>query len=73
MLERYYLYSTRGGSLVRAQVSHAPYRYRKAELPVASAIPARLDGFTEITDSPMHTCFVDGFDVQVYATEKVPS
>jgi len=71
LLERYYLFSVRGESLVRGQVSHSPYQYRLAEVPIYSALPARLDGFTELADSPMHTCFVDGFDVKVYATQEV--
>ncbi|MFN2507617.1 MAG: YqjF family protein [Chthoniobacterales bacterium] len=69
LLERYYLYAVRGGSLLRAQVSHAPYRYRAAEVERCSALPARLDGFDELPDTPMHTCFVDGFDVKVYGTQ----
>lgn len=71
LLDRYYLYAVRGNSLVRAQVSHERYQYRAAEAPACSAIPARLDGFTELPDAPMHACFVDGFDVQIYATAPI--
>ncbi|MFL6583675.1 MAG: YqjF family protein [Chthoniobacterales bacterium] len=71
LLDRYYLFSVRGDSLLREQVSHERYRYRNAEVPGCSAVPARLDGFTGLEDAPMHTCFVDGFDVKVYATECV--
>ncbi|HEY0368800.1 MAG TPA: DUF2071 domain-containing protein [Chthoniobacterales bacterium] len=70
-LERYYLFAARAGSLVRGQVSHAPYRPRAADVQMSSALPAHLDGFSEILDAPEHACFVDGFDVKVYATEKV--
>ncbi|HSH38294.1 MAG TPA: DUF2071 domain-containing protein [Chthoniobacterales bacterium] len=71
VLERYYLFARRGSALVRAQVAHAPYRFREAEVETFSTVPAHLDGFTEINGTPMHTCFVDGLDVNVYATQKV--
>src|SRR4051812_14045967 len=68
LLERYYLYSVRSGTLIRSQVSHVPYRFRVAEVEHGSAAPARLDGFSEIPDAAEHACFVDGFDVKVYGT-----
>jgi hypothetical protein len=71
LLQRFYLYARRAGSLIRGQVSHVPYRPRPAELELASALPARLDGFTELTDRPEHVCHEDGFDVNIYATEKI--
>ena len=71
LLERYYLFARRGGSLVRAQVAHAPYRFRDAELEEFSILPAQLDGFGEISGPPMHVCVSDGFDVNSYATEKI--
>jgi uncharacterized protein len=67
LLERYYLYSQRDGSLVRSQVSHAPYRFRKSEVETSSSLPAQLSGFT-LPDHAPKGCFVDGFDVDVYAT-----
>lgn len=70
-LQRYYLFARRAGSLVRGQVSHVPYRPRRAEVEIASAVPARLDGFGELADTPEHVCFEDGFDINVYATEKI--
>lgn len=71
LLERYYLFARRGGSLVRGQVSHAPYRPRDAEVQLSSALPARLDGFSELPDAPEHVCYVDGFDVNIHATERI--
>jgi uncharacterized protein YqjF (DUF2071 family) len=70
LLERYYLYSHAGGDtpLLRGQVSHAPYRYRGVELETWSAVPLHLDGFSDITAPPDHSCYVDGFEVKVYAT-----
>ena len=71
LLERYYLYAVRFGSLLRAQVSHAPYRYRGAGVSTWSPIPAQLDGFPEVVDNPGHSCFVDALDVRIYATQKL--
>ena len=71
VLERYYFFAQRGGSLVRAQVAHAPYRYREAEVAEYSTIPAQLDRFPKIGDPPMHACVSEGFDVNAYATEKI--
>jgi uncharacterized protein len=71
VLERYYLFAERAGTLVRGQVLHERYRYREANLVECSTLPAQLDGFTEITGAPMHACFVDGFDVKVYGTQKI--
>ena len=71
LLERYYLFAVRGESLLREQVSHERYKFRDAEVPVCSGLPARWDGFAEVDDSPVHRCFVDGFDVKVFATQTV--
>jgi uncharacterized protein YqjF (DUF2071 family) len=67
LLERYYLYSKRDGSLVRSQVSHAPYRLRKTDIETSSSLPAQLSGFI-LPDHAPQACFVDGFDVEVHAT-----
>lgn len=71
LLDRYYLYAVRRGSLLRAQVSHERYRYRAAQVDELSLIPAHLDGLTELTGAPLHQCFVDGFDVAIYRTQKL--
>ena len=71
LLDRYYLFSVRGESLLREQVSHERYKLRDAEVPVCSGSPARWDGFAELNDRPQHQCFVDGFDVKVYGTQTV--
>lgn len=71
VLERYYLFAKRGSSLVRGQVAHAPYRFRKVHVEEFSTAPAHLDGFSEISGAPMHMCYVDGFEVNVYATAKI--
>jgi uncharacterized protein YqjF (DUF2071 family) len=73
LLERYYLFAFRAntGVLRRAQVAHAPYQIRDVDVAEFSAIPAQLDGFSEITRAPDHMCIVDGFDVNVFAPERV--
>jgi uncharacterized protein len=72
LLERYYLFAVRRGTMLRAQISHAPYRYRAVEVPEFSTLPARLDGFTAFRGEPAaHACFVDGFDVDIYGADKV--
>ena len=73
LMERYYLFAYRrsGGTLFRGQVSHVPYRYRDVELSLLSDIPARLDGFRNLDDSPDHVCVCDGFDVKIFAQEKI--
>jgi uncharacterized protein YqjF (DUF2071 family) len=70
LLERYYLYAVRFGSLLRAQVTHAPYRYSQARVEEWSSVPARLDEFAEVSDDPVHTCHVEGLDVAIYGTQK---
>ena len=73
LLERYYLFAYRPAihSLFRSQITHAPYLYRDVEVPQLSRIPARLDGFTDLDESPDHVCMCDGFDVKIFAQEKV--
>lgn len=71
LLERYYLFAKRGASLVRAQVAHPPYRFRAAEVPELSHIPAQLEGFLELTGPPVHTCMSEGVDVKIYGTKKI--
>ena len=75
LLERYYLFAYRRkkSSLMRLQVGHAPYRFRSADVAEFSALPAQLDGFSEISRPPEHECVVDGFDVNIFAHEQVDS
>jgi uncharacterized protein YqjF (DUF2071 family) len=68
-LERYYLFAVRRGRLLRAQVAHAPYRYRAADVPEFATLPALLDGFSDLATEPVHSCFVDGFDVEIYGAD----
>ena len=71
LLERYYFYAVRFGSLLRAQVAHNPYRYTPATVAVWSPIPVQLDGFVEICEPPSHACHVTGLDVKICGTQKL--
>ena len=72
LLERYYLFARRSsGALSRAQVGHTPYRHRPVDVAEYSTIPAQLDGFTDLSGEPVHKCFVDGFEVNVFAQEMI--
>jgi uncharacterized protein YqjF (DUF2071 family) len=73
LLERYYLFAYRraAGTLFRGQVSHVPYRYHDVEVPQLSDIPAKLDGFRDLDESPDYVCVADGLDVKIFAQEKV--
>ena len=71
LLERYYLFARHRSALVRGQVAHLPYQFREAELLNWSAHPAELDGYGEITGEPMHVCYVDGLDVNIYAPARM--
>src|SRR5436190_924345 len=73
LLERYYLFASRPANrtLLRGQIAHASYQLRDAEVVQFSALPAQLDGFSEISDPPDHVCLVDGFDVNIFGQEKI--
>src|SRR5262249_23124457 len=66
LLERYYLFARRGSALVRAQVSHPPYRFREAKVHSYSTLPATWDGVTLPENQPDHQCYVDGLEVKIY-------
>ena len=71
LVERYYLFAMRRGSLIRGQVAHQPYAIRDAEVQEWSAEPAHLDGFGGIADEPVHICYADAVDVNIYAAEEI--
>jgi uncharacterized protein YqjF (DUF2071 family) len=70
-LERYYFFALRGRSLVRAQVSHAPYRYRRSKVTSYSTLPVEWNGLPALAIPPDHQCFVDSLEVKIFATKKV--
>lgn len=71
LLERYHLYSLRGGKLLRGTVAHEPYAFRAARLDGFSALPAGLAGFDGLTAPPHHVCHADGVDVRILGLERV--
>jgi len=75
LLERYYLYARpSSGTLLRGRVSHRPYRYRDADVPDLSSLPAENNGFSQCTGAaPHHACLDEGFDVTIYRPTQVSS
>ena len=71
LVERYYLLAMRRGSLIRGQVAHQPYAIRDAEVQEWSPEPAHLDGFGELADEPVHICYAEAVDVNIYALEPI--
>lgn len=71
LLERYHLYSIRGGQLLRGTVAHAPYRFREAQVEDFSVVPATVAGFTDLPAAPSHICHSDGVDVRILGLERL--
>lgn len=71
LLERYHLYSRRGGKLLRGTVAHEPYAFRTARLDTFSVLPAELAGFDGLSAPPSHACHADGVDVRILGLERV--
>ena len=71
LLERYHLYSVRGGKIFRGTVAHQPYEFREAQLDDFSTIPATQAGFEYLPDPPGHVCHADGVDVRILGLERV--
>ena len=71
LLERYHLYSVRGGRLLRGTVAHEHYRFREAQVEDFSVVPATMAGFTDLPAVPRHVCHSDGVDVRILGLERV--
>ena len=54
-----------------AGVKHEPYIFRDVHVEKWSSAPLQQDGLITEESAPIHQCFVDGFHVEVYGTEKV--
>ncbi len=72
LLERYHLYSSRGGQLYRGTVAHQPYEFRDANVDQFSTIPATLAGFENLAPQPRHICHADGVAVRILGLERLP-
>ena len=68
LLERYYFFARHHHSLVRAQVNHLPYEYRRANVTSYSVLPIIWNDLPEPLTPPDHQCFVDGLEVKIYGT-----
>ena len=71
LLERYHLYSSRGGQLFRGTVAHSPYEFRAAKVEELSVFPATLAGFGNLAPEPRHTCSADGVAVRILGLERL--
>jgi len=71
LLERYHLYSVRGGKILRGTVAHEPYEFREAQLDDFSTVPATQAGFELLPDPPDHVCHADGVDVRILGLERI--
>ncbi len=71
LLERYVLYSERGGRLFRGRVHHAPYEARTATLHHMEESLAAAAGLPGLSGDPafVHAC--DGVDVEMFALAPV--
>ncbi len=72
LLERYFLYSARGGRLFRGQVAHEPYLYGGTQVTELATLPADQAGFTGLPAKPQHTCRSPGVDVRILGLERLP-
>ncbi|MBS1718744.1 MAG: DUF2071 domain-containing protein [Armatimonadetes bacterium] len=69
LVERYLLYSARGGELFTGRVWHTPYPLRTATV---ESCEQTLTDASGIPGKPfIHTAFSDGVEVKVYKIEKV--
>jgi len=71
LLERYHLYSVRGGKILRGTVAHEPYEFREVQLDDFSTVPATQTGFEHLPDPPDHVCHADGVDVRILGLERI--
>jgi uncharacterized protein len=68
LLERYLLFARDGksGKILRGSVSHAPYRFRGAEVPYFGVEPIFAAGLPEPMGPPEHTALAEAVEVSVF-------
>lgn len=73
LVERYALYAhhPEKGHLYRGRVHHAPYRLHEAEAPRWSTLPVAWDDLPEPSGPPVHSCYAERVDVEVFGLEPV--
>lgn len=69
LIERYVLYSTRGGHLWRGRVHHTPYPLQHVEVTNLRESYLRAAGFARPTTAP-HALYSPGVDVEVWSLER---
>jgi len=69
LVERYILYSQRGGQLYRGRVHHTPYPLQHAELSNLRESCMTAAGFVRTDEAP-HILYSAGVDVEVWPLEK---
>lgn len=67
LVERYLLYSIRGGRLMTGLVNHKPYPIRSAEILSCQQTMLEADGLPSLPWE--HVCYSPGVDVEVFALE----
>ena len=66
LLERYRLFTQRGGNLMTGRVYHEPYRLGKVMVRKLDTRLFKLDGLEMPSGSPAHAAYVHRVDVTVY-------
>lgn len=66
LIERYVLFSVKGGRLRQGEVWHEPYEIQKAEVAAWSMVPLQLAGFDMDPRPPDHAVFSPGVDVRIF-------
>lgn len=68
LLERYLLFARDGesGRMRRGSVAHAPYRFRRAEVPYFDVSPITAAGLPEPLGAPEHVALADAVEVSVF-------
>lgn len=69
LVERYVLYSRRGGQLFRGRVFHEPYLVQSADVWVLRETNLRAAGFAKAKSEP-HVLYSPGVDVEVWELEE---
>jgi uncharacterized protein len=69
LIERYRLYTFRGGQLVTGRVYHPPYQVSGAQVDLYDPRLFELDGFPVPDRPPDHVCYASRIDVSVYPLE----
>lgn len=70
LLERYLLFTERGGTPRKAQVHHLPYPAHRAETLELSDQLVAATGLPGIVGPPLHVHYSPGVDVEVFALER---